>query len=110
MPGRAIPSRAVFLLVRSRAFLAASLALWARMDFSRITLATAGFCSRKIISCSETTLSTAPLASLLPSFCLVCPSNWGSAILMLMIAVRPSRISSPFRLGSLSFKSLFFLA
>ena len=50
-----------------------------------------------------------PLASLLPSFCLVCPSNWGSSTLMLMMAVSPSRISSPERAGSFSFKSLFFL-
>lgn len=60
-----------FLLVRSRAFLAASLALCARTDFSTVALATAGFCSRKISSCLLTTLSTAPLASLFPSFCLV---------------------------------------
>ena len=45
--GRGIPSRAVFLLVRSLAFLAAARALWARMDFSSMDLATAGFCSRK---------------------------------------------------------------
>ena len=36
-----------------------------------VALATAGFCSRKISSCLLTTLSTAPLASLFPSFCLV---------------------------------------
>ena len=38
---------AVFLLVRSLAFLAASLALWARIDFSQISFAMEGFCSRK---------------------------------------------------------------
>ena len=78
--------------------------------FLQIVFATDGFCSRKYVSCSLTTLSTALLASLFPSFCLVCPSNWGSSILTLMIAVRPSRISSPERLGSLSFNSLLLLA
>lgn len=78
--------------------------------FSHIVFATEGFCSRKYVSCSVTTLSTAPLASLLPSFCLVCPSNCGSAILILIIAVRPSLISSPERLGSFSFNILLLLA
>ena len=45
-PGRAIPSSAVFLLVRSLAFLAASLARCASIDFSHICFATVGFCSR----------------------------------------------------------------
>ena len=75
LPGRLMDSSAVFLLVRSLAFLAASLALCARSDFSHIIFATVGFCSRKYVSCSVTTLSTAPLASLFPSFCLVWPSN-----------------------------------
>ena len=109
-PGSAILSSADFLRVRSLAFLAASLARWDITDFSTMILPTAGFCSRKISSCLLTTLSTAPLASLLPSFCLVWPSNCGSSILTLMIAVRPSRISSPLKFGSLSRRSLFFLA
>ncbi len=64
-----------FLLVRSRAFLAASLALCASTDFSQIILATCRILLQKYVSCSLTTLSTAPRASLFPSFCLVCPSN-----------------------------------
>ena len=60
-----------FLLVRSRALRAASRALCARTDFSTVVFATVGFCSRKISSCLLTTLSTAPLASLFPSFCFV---------------------------------------
>ena len=40
-------TKAVFLLVRSLAFLAASLALCARMDFSQMVFATEGFSSRK---------------------------------------------------------------
>ena len=109
LPGRLMVSRTDFLLVISLAFLAASLARWDIRDLLTTVLAMEGFCSRKYFSCSETILSVAPLASTLPSFCLVCPSNWGSSILMLMIAVMPSRISSPDRLGSLSFKILFFL-
>lgn len=77
--------------------------------FSQITFATAGFCSKKISSCSLTMLSTALRATVLPSFCFVCPSNCGSSILTLTIAVRPSRMSSPERLCSLSFISLFSL-
>ena len=38
---------------------------------------------------------TKPLASVLPSLVLVWPSNCGSPILIEMIAVRPSRMSSP---------------
>ena len=111
LPGNPFPSRAVFLLlVRSLAFLAASLALCARIDFSQMLLATCGFCSRKYLSCSLTTFSTAALASLFPSFCFVWPSNCGSGILMLIIAVRPSLISSPVRFCSLSFNNLFVLA
>ena len=110
LPGRDIPSSADFLLVSSLAFLAASLARWESTDFSMIVFATAGFCSRKISSWPLTTLSTAPLASLFPSFCFVCPSNCGSSILTLIMAVSPSRISSPERFDSLSFKILFFLA
>ena len=51
--------------------LAASLARWARIDFSRITFATCGCCSRKISSCVLSTFSTAPFASEFPSFCFV---------------------------------------
>jgi len=38
---------------------------------------------------------TKPLASVLPSLVLVWPSNCGSPSLIEMIAVRPSRMSSP---------------
>ena len=44
---------------------------------------------------------TNDLASVLPSLVLVWPSNCGSASLIEMIAVRPSRTSSPARLSSL---------
>ena len=41
--------------------------------------------------------STRPLTSPFPSFVLVCPSNWGSATLTEITAVRPSLKSSPER-------------
>ena len=47
-----------------------------------------------------TTRCTKPLASVLPSLVLVWPSNCGSPSLIEMIAVRPSRTSSPERLSS----------
>ena len=43
---------------------------------------------------------TAPWATLLPSLALVWPSNWGSDILMLTMAVSPSRTSDPSRVVS----------
>lgn len=71
LPGRDILSRADFLLVRSRALRAASLALWASTDFSTVALATAGFCSRKISSC----LLTTRLQLLWPHCCQVSASS-----------------------------------
>ena len=45
----------IYVCVRSRApFGLPSRALWARIDFSQMILATAGFCSRKYVSCSLT--------------------------------------------------------
>jgi hypothetical protein len=46
-------------------------------------------------------LSTAPFTSLFPSLVFVCPSNCGSAIFMLMIAVNPSLTSFPVIVRSL---------
>ena len=52
-----------------------------------------------------------PFTSVLPSFVLVCPSNWGRGILTLMTAVSPSRMSSPLIVASFrSFARLFFAA
>ncbi len=47
LPGNFKPSKADFLLVKSLAFLAAALALWANIAFSQIILAILGFCSKK---------------------------------------------------------------
>ena len=49
------------------------------------------------------TFCTKDLATVLPSLVLVWPSNCGSDSLTWMIAVRPSRTSSPSRLSSFSF-------
>jgi hypothetical protein len=87
-------SAPLFLAI-SRARLAASLALAASTAFSIIFLDTAGFSSMNALSFSLTSDSTKPLTSLLPSFVLVCPSNWGDFILTLITAVNPSRTSSP---------------
>jgi hypothetical protein len=66
-----------------------------------------GFFSRKTASLRRGCPSTTPRISLFPSLVLVWPSNWGSFSLMLMMAVNPSRISSPERLASLSFNDPF---
>jgi hypothetical protein len=95
LPGSTPASSALFFRVRSRAFRAASRARAALIAFSITARATPGFSSRNSESFSLTTLSTAPLTSLLPSLVLVCPSNCGSRIFTEITAVRPSRTSSP---------------
>ena len=110
LPGSEKLSRAPFLLVRSLAFLAASLALAARRHFSMIVFACAGFSSRNAIRFSVVDVSTKPLISLFPSFALVCPSNCGSESFTETIAVRPSLTSSPVSESSLSLRSFVFLA
>ena len=70
-----------------------------------MSLASPGLRSSQSRSRSLAAFCTNDLASVLPSLVLVCPSNWGSASLMEMIAVRPSRTSSPVRLSSFSLSS-----
>ena len=84
----------------SRAFRAASRARLAIMAFSRMSLPTLGFSSRKISSFSETTELTRVRISALPSLALVWPSNWASVSFTEMTQVRPSRQSSPDTLSS----------
>ena len=67
-PGRVVESRIDLFLVRSLAFLAASLALLDARALFIIVLATLGFSSKKFPKCSEKKVSTAPLTSLLPNF------------------------------------------
>ena len=95
LPGSEPPSRMVLRRARSRALRAASRARAAAIIFSTILRATDGFSSKCSRRPSPTTVSTAPLISLLPSLVLVWPSNCGFCILMEMTATSPSRTSSP---------------
>ena len=95
LPGRPVLSSSPLRRVISRARRAALRALAASMHFSRMARAAGGHSCRKRASSSLTNDSTRPRTSLLPSFCLVWPSNWGSGTLTDTTAVRPSRTSSP---------------
>jgi hypothetical protein len=68
--------------------------LAARKTFSIIAFAVVGFSSRNSHNFSENTESTAPLASGVPSFDLVCHSNCGSTTLIEITAVSHSTTSS----------------
>ena len=96
LPGRLErPSRPLRSRARSRALRAALRACCAAWALRMISLASLGFSSNHAPSWSLTTRWAKPRASVLPSLPLVCPSNCGSASLIEMIAVRPSRMSSP---------------
>ena len=110
LPGRARPARAVLRRARSLALLAAALAFFARTALFRMALAAWGFCSRNRVTFSYTRRSTTGLAELLPSFCLVCPSNCGSFKRTLTMATMPSDSSSLEREESHSFNNPCFLA
>ncbi len=94
-------SRAMLLALR-----AVSRTLAAFTALSVILAAVSAFCksSRYGTSFSVTTYSTAGRASVLPRRVLVCPSNWMLCILREMMAVSPSRKSSPESEGSLSLR------
>ena len=79
----------------SRARRAASRAFEAVRALSRMVRPTAGFSSKNCSSLSDTTLSTSVRMSELPSFAFVWPSNGGFVSFTEMMAVRPSRQSSP---------------
>ena len=103
LPGR-------FSLVQITAFLAASLARCASTDLSTMV-----FRHRRILLQKNLQMFCLPQhprhlsPHCYPASVFVCPSNCGSSIFTLMMAVRPSRISSPASF-SFSFNSLFFLA
>ena len=69
--------------------------------------ASAGFSSRNSASPLFTADWTKPSTGGLPSFVFVWPSNCGSWSFTEMIAVRPSRTSSPWRFSSFSFSRPF---
>ena len=109
-PGSVEFSSADLRRVRSRALRAASRARCAATALRMIRLASPGFSSRNSASPLLTAAWTKPSTGGLPSLVLVWPSNWGSPILTEMIAVRPSRMSSPCRFGSFSLSSPFWRA
>ena len=110
LPGRDRPARAVFRRAISLALLAAALAFLARTALLMMALAASGFCSRNRVIFVYTRWSITGRALLLPSFCLVCPSNCGSFRRTLMTAVMPSDSSSREMDGSDSFNMPCFLA
>ena len=96
LPGRPPPpSSPLRERARSRALRAAIRAEAAACALRTMSLPSAGFFSSQSPSWSLTIRCTKPLASVLPSLVLVWPSNCGLASLIEMIAVRPSRMSSP---------------
>jgi len=105
-PGNIPLSRRLLFFISSFAFFAASLALFASRALFIIALATSGFNSKYSVSLSLRTDSTRPLISLFPSLALVCPSNCGFCIFILMTATRPSLKSSP-DIFSLDFWDMF---
>ncbi len=94
-PGNPATSSAVFLLVSSLAFLAASLASAASMILSLIAFASIGFSIKNSWSFSLTIDSTGDFTSLETSLSLVCDENLGSGTLTDNTAVSPSLTSSP---------------
>ena len=105
-PASAALSSADLRRVSSRAFLAASRARFAVKHLLNISLAIAGFSSKNAFSSCASAPSTSGRISLFPSFVLVCPSNCGSVSFTLIIAVNPSRMSSPEKFASLSLMML----
>ena len=97
LPGSVDTSSTFLRLVSSRAFLAASLALFAAIAFSMIIFAEEGFSSRNSASFCDIILSTSRRISLLPSFAFVWLSNCASVSFTEIIATRPSLTSSPER-------------
>ena len=110
LPGSVEFSSADLRRVRSRALRAASRAREASTVLRITRLASAGFSSRNSARPRFTAACTKPSTGGLPSLVLVWPSNWGSWIFTEMIAVRPSRTSSPWRFGSFSLSSPFWRA
>ncbi len=104
LPGNEDISKALFLLVNSLAFLAATRALEATTDFSIIIFASSGFSSKNRSKPSEKIESLIFLTSLLPNLVLVCPSTCGLRCFKDMIAVNPSLTSSPVKGSSVDFK------
>ena len=80
-------------------------ALAAAMPLATMRFASAGCSSSHVENCAFIVVSTSERIEALPSLVLVCPSNCGSRSLTEMMAVSPSRMSSPMRFSSFSFSS-----
>ena len=104
LSGIPAPDRAVFLRTALRAFFAAIRAWAAATAFLTIRFASVGFSSIHSSSFVLVSFCTNERIETLPSFAFVCPSNCGSRNLTVMIAVIPSRISSPRRFSSFSLR------
>jgi hypothetical protein len=102
LPGSVEFSSADLRRVVSRAWRAATRAWAAETALRTIALPSLGFSSRNSASFALTTEATKPSMPGLPSFVFVWPSNCGSESFTEMIAVRPSRTSSPVRFSSFS--------
>ena len=103
LPGSEPDSRNDLRRVRSRAWRAAIRALAADEALAKTRLASAGCSSNQLESWPLTVVSTSERIDALPSLVLVWPSNCGSRSFTEMMAMRPSRTSSPMRLSSFSF-------
>ena len=88
-------SKVLLRRVISRALRAASRARAASMILLAIILAAVGFSSKYSDNRSCMAVSTTDLTSLETSLSLVCELNLGSGTLTEMMAVKPSRASSP---------------
>ena len=102
LSGMPAPSSSVLERMTSRAFLAAMRAWAPATAFLTTLLASVGFSSNHSPSLSLVAFCTSVLMLVLPSLPLVCPSNCGSRRRTEMMAVMPSRMSSPWRFGSFS--------
>ncbi len=96
------PDRPLLRRTTSRAFLAASRACDAAMAFFTSLLASVGFSSNHSAKRALVAFCTSERMETLPSLAFVCPSNCGSRNRTEMMAVKPSRMSSPSRLSSFS--------
>ena len=105
LPGMPAPSRGDLRLVASRASRAATRAREACMAFVTTSRASVGFSSSHSANFSFVARSTRDRMEVLPSFALVCPSNWGSRSFTETMAHIPSRMSSPSRFSSFSFST-----
>src|SRR6478735_3215248 len=110
LPGSPPMSVALLRRTSSRALRAARRACADETALLTTVLASAGFASNQWLSCSLPIFCTNDFTSVLPSLVLVWPSNCGSDTFTERTAARPSRMSSPVRLGSLSLSSFLSLA